>query len=481
MKQLFILIGILVFLSPSITSAKTVQLDFCARGIGQTLMQTALVSVSTQGPDLGEDLARVVTEASKRLLWAGKATEVFVEPIKVGDVTTRQLCPAQRDISISLDITQSDLDRLNLERNRSSPGESPTIRELANRTRKVRNPSEESLKKDPDEKPFCTVRIFYATNRGLTGETSVDNRYGPRRGKGLVVGITDVTIPKSHEMGELETPSIWKLEWKLDPRKHMSLASVQVQDRKVWNQSVKRRATALGNPGVLLFIHGYNVTFPDAAIRTAQLTYDLAFPGAAVFFSWPSQGSVVAYPADEQAAEWSVPQMKELLKQLSSLGANVPIYVVAHSMGNRILTRAFKNLLDEDLTKRRAFKELILTAPDIDAEVFKTQIAPSILGVGPHVTLYASSQDQALVASRKFHGGYERLGESEPTVTILPDLDTIDASRIRTDFLGHSYFGDSSSVMSDLFYLIREGMKPHERFALERLSSPAGDYWRFKK
>jgi esterase/lipase superfamily enzyme len=156
------------------------------------------------------------------------------------------------------------------------------------------------------------------------------------------------------------------------------------------------------------------------------------------------------------------------------------VYLIAHSMGNRVLTGAFKDLLTEDLTRRRAFREIVLTAPDIDADVFKKQLAPAILGRGPRVTLYASSQDVALAGSRKVHG-YRRLGETGSELTVLPDMDTVDASNVKTDFLAHSYFGDSRTVMADLFYLIRKRLKPDERFALEPVHSTGGDYWRFKR
>jgi esterase/lipase superfamily enzyme len=149
-------------------------------------------------------------------------------------------------------------------------------------------------------------------------------------------------------------------------------------------------------------------------------------------------------------------------------------------MGNRVLTRAFKDLLVEDLTKRRAFREIVLAAPDIDADVFKKQLAPSILGKGPRVTLYASSNDLALVGSRKLHGDFQRLGESSPAIMLLANMDAVDASNVKTDFLAHSYFGDSRTVMSDLFYLIRKRLKPEERFSLEPVQSPAGKYFRFK-
>jgi len=58
-------------------------------------------------------------------------------------------------------------------------------------------------------------------------------------------------------------------------------------------------------PHALLFIHGYNVDFEGAAIRAAQIGCDLKVPGVTAFFSWPSRGSLVSYPADEATIEAS--------------------------------------------------------------------------------------------------------------------------------------------------------------------------------
>jgi len=64
----------------------------------------------------------------------------------------------------------------------------------------------------------------------------------------------------------------------------------------------------------------------------------------------------------------------------------------------------------------------------------------------------------------------------------MPDLDTVDASDVRTEFLGHSYFGDSGTVLSDLVYLIHERLRPQERerFSLDPVKNLAIVYWRFK-
>lgn len=451
--------------------------DLCARGIGSTLTQTAHVKIYIDGPDLGEHTNFVLRTLVKHQLWGGKAEEVFTETYSAG-----QCGDFGRMSKIGSSVTLSDLEQLAAELERGLRDESPTMARLLNLASFESIGLQRGGPKIPKgEIPFYTVRVLYTTNRNQNESRVPDEQFGLKRGNDLLFGAVNVTIPLEHHMGQLETPSILMLRWRKDPYKHIMLQSVEVTNRETWRQELQRRAVPLGKPGVLLFIHGYNVSFAGAAMRTAQLAYDLGFAGAAVFFSWPSRGELIPYTSDEQEAEWSVHDMKTVLRELASLGPDVPVYVIAHSMGNRVLTRALKELVAQDRIQLSAFKEVALTAPDIDADVFKREIAPAVLGVGPRVTLYASSNDVALMASRKLHGGYRRLGESDPEVLVMKDMDTVDASNIKTDFMGHSYFGDSGTVMADLFYLIRQRLKPSERFALEPVRSTGGDYWRFKQ
>lgn len=461
-----------IFMLCMAVPALAIDYELCVRGVGDTFTRTAHVQVSIEGAELGQDANVILAPLIKRLVWQGHAEKVFV------DIYDAALCSASlgERQEIALSITQAEVDQLKVDLVRGSAEDSQIAVLLSQRAMV----SSDFSSTNPDGKyPYFTLRIYYATNRRDTGALHVNEKFVSDRADGITFGAVHITIPRDHRMGELETPSILKLEFHEDENKHITLESLQPLDHATWRAELRTRATALGKPGVLLFIHGYNVGFREAGIRTAQLSYDLGFPGPAIFFSWPSHGALFPYTADEQAAEWSVPDMKQVLADLAGLGPEVPIYVIAHSMGNRVLTRAFKDLLDEDMQKRRAFKEIVLTAPDLDADVFTKQLAPAILGRGPRVTLYASSQDLALVGSRKFHGGYRRLGEIGTALTVLPDMDTVDASNVKTDFLGHSFFGDSTTVITDLFCLIRKRQKPGER-GLVPANSPAGEYWRFK-
>jgi esterase/lipase superfamily enzyme len=459
--------------TPGVHAAKY---DYCARGSGPELQKTLRVTLELDGADPGPDAPRIAAALIRRLMWDGKAERVSVEPFD----ETGCAAALGRSESIKLTLSTDDLDKLKAETTRGAAGGGPIAAKLAKTAQtKVQAPGVVAA---PDGS-YYTLQVYYATDRADTPATATaidpGARYGANRGKGLAFGAVQVSVPREHRAGQLETPSILKLEFSPDPRRHVALRSVQPLSLDAWRAEVSKRATAHGQPGVLLFVHGYNVTFSSAALRTGQLAYDLGFPGAAMFYSWPSRGVTLEYNADQQTVEWAIPNLERLLGEVATLAAGTPVYVIAHSMGNRVFTRAFERLLAAEPARRRAFQEIVLTAPDIDAEIFRTQIAPRIVGVGPRVTLYASDNDSALSTSRRLSAGYRRLGEAGADILVLPAMDTVDASRVKTDLLGHSYFGDSDTVVSDLFRLIRDRKKPAERGVLQQVDSPAGRYWRF--
>lgn len=329
------------------------------------------------------------------------------------------------------------------------------------------------------EQNYVVVKVFYATDRNLTAEPEPSQKYGVDRAE-ISYGTCAVSIPRDHRMGELEAPSIWKLEFRQDTEKHVVLVDVSVQDKDQYFSELAARIHSSAKKSAFIFIHGYNVTFENAARRTAQMSYDLAFDGAPVFYSWPSQGTVKGYPVDETNIEWTQTNLKRFLDDFVARTGAEQIYLIAHSMGNRALTRAFANLVSEKPALRERFRELILTAPDIDAEVFKRDIAPQIAGQETGVTLYSSSEDKALQLSKTFHG-YPRAGDSGLGLVLVPGIETIDAANVDTSFLGHSYFAEARSVLSDIFYLIRDGKRADERFSLSPVEGPAGRYWVFKQ
>lgn len=326
--------------------------------------------------------------------------------------------------------------------------------------------------------PFTIVKVFYATDRKPTGVSDPNEKYGGDRGT-LVLGEAEISIPRDHRLGELEGPSIWRLEFSEDSNKHVVLKAAAELIPEVFYKNVREKVAAAPDKSAFIFVHGYNVLFKDAARRTAQMSYDLGFPGAPVFYSWPSQGTTLAYTYDENNIQWTQPTLKKFIKEFAEQSKAENLYLVAHSMGNRALTGAVKELVQENPDIRNRFREIILAAPDIDAEIFKRDIAPFIVSATPTVTLYASSNDKALIASKQVHG-YARAGDSGGGLVIVTGVDTIDSTNAETDFVGHAYYASSKSIIADIFSLIHLRKRPDQRPGLKPVNQQAGRYWEFK-
>lgn len=337
---------------------------------------------------------------------------------------------------------------------------------------------ERSVVAEDENAPYQTVRVFYATDRDNTGRSDPGDVYGVRRST-MQYGICDVSIPRDHRMGELEAPSLWRLEWNENPERHVVLMKVEKQDEDIFFGDIRRRVRQSGDKSAFIFVHGYNTTFEHAARRTAQMTYDLGFEGAPVFYSWPSQGTTSGYTVDENNIVWTEPHLKRFVKDFVKRSNADKIFLVAHSMGTRALSNAVADLAQEDPSVRDKIEAVILAAPDIDADVFKTQILPRMNGATKNLTLYASSRDNALLASKRIHG-YPRAGDAGDGLVIADGLDTIDASDVDTSLIGHSYFAEAKSIISDLYAILTEGRRARDRTTLKPVKGSSGTYWRFR-
>lgn len=153
------------------------------------------------------------------------------------------------------------------------------------------------------------------------------------------------------------------------------------------------------------------------------------------------------------------------------------LYVIGHSMGTRGLTQALKNLLAKRPELRGRFRGIILAAPDIDAKVFREQLAPSMGLASGRVTLYSSSQDLALKASKQVNRG-PRAGDSSEGVLLVGGVDTIDVSGVDQSILAHSYFMESDKVMRDIREMFRGNLPAAQRKPLEAVKMQDGVFWK---
>ena len=323
-------------------------------------------------------------------------------------------------------------------------------------------------------------RVFYGTDRKASGMTQPKEFYGNERGEELQLGICEVSIPPDHKMGELESPKWWKLEFSENPNKHVVLLEVQELSKDNFFIELRSHVDKTSDKEAFVFIHGYNVTFEDAARRTAQMAYDLGFSGAPIFYSWPSHGEIADYTVDENTIDWTVPHLKEFLSMVAAESGAQKVHLIAHSMGNRAMTDILKDVADTYVSGTAPlFSQVVLAAPDIDAEIFKRDIAPRIQKAAERVTLYVSSNDKALLVSKSVHGA-PRAGDVESGIIAIPGIDTIDASLVDTSLVGHSYYGDNRSVISDMYLLVNLKLPPDRRNLLP-MEVEGGRYWAVKR
>ena len=327
---------------------------------------------------------------------------------------------------------------------------------------------------------FVKLPIYFGTDRNYTSSEDLNKAFGVERSK-LKYGVVDVSIPHDHRVGEVETPSIWKFEFSEDPSKHVMLHEITLLEKQKFFKKLADDIQKSEKKSTFLFVHGYNTSFSEAAKRTAQISYDLKFDGKAVFYSWPSQASTFRYGKDEENIEWSRKNIKRFLEDYLSKSGAEEIYLVAHSMGNRGLTRAIVEVMESKPELRSKIKEIILAAPDIDADVFKNEIAPQMVSkTKKPITLYVSADDLALKASKLLHGN-PRAGDAGEKMVILNGIETIDATGIDTSFLSHSYFADTNSIISDIFDIIQSGQRALKRKSLYLAKLKNEIYWKVKQ
>ena len=177
------------------------------------------------------------------------------------------------------------------------------------------------------------VRVFFATNRKASVSQKPGERFGYDHAPETVFGHVSVSIPVGHKKGHLEKPGFFERR-KIED--HFAIRSdLEVLKIGPFRGKLAEQFRGEAKSDLLVFIHGFNVSFEDALLRAAQLKYDLNFPGEMVLFTWPSRGSLLSYLADLSSAELSGTPLAEFLAAIAE-GPWRRVHLLAHSMGGRV-------------------------------------------------------------------------------------------------------------------------------------------------
>jgi esterase/lipase superfamily enzyme len=337
---------------------------------------------------------------------------------------------------------------------------------------------------------MAEYELYYATNRNHQGkdrwqptgygpEFSSDGRENLRFGKVTLSG-DDAEIGKyvqkdvkfgtgdgeklaAYFAKQMANASIEAFEERLDvsmpesQQKKMKLGSAR-SFSELQKKMMKSR-------DVLIFIHGFNVSWKDAVATALSLQVMFNRAGdrdvMVVLFTWPSDGlalPLVSYKSDRGDAQESgkafgrgLLKLRDFLAELhnrdddKNVLCNRELHLLCHSMGNFVLQNALQRVIEFNTGKAlpRILEHIFMCAPDVDDSVFEPgQPLDRLQALARSVTIYHNRGDVAMYVSDYTKSNPERLGMSGAAKPSLlhNKIHQVDCTPIVKGVVEHSYF-----------------------------------------
>jgi esterase/lipase superfamily enzyme len=290
------------------------------------------------------------------------------------------------------------------------------------------------------------VTVYVATTRAR--QTPDSNVFTDSHSRALNYAAFRISIPPGHRAGNIELPS----SMMPDPAQSFVTVQQEVLDKPTFEQMIAARSSHRTPLKAAVFVHGFNTNFQEALFRLAQMAADADVGGAPILFAWPSEAKLTGYVADKDAVTASRDQLAETLTVLARDFAGADVTVIAHSMGAWLTVEALRQLRlsHNDVVISRL--RVVLAAPDIDVDVFRTQMA--VIGsLSPPMTVLVSRDDIALSVSSLIAGERPRLGMidvDDPRVqeaAVKAKLEIVDVSSVKApDRLHHDRFASLAAL-----------------------------------
>ncbi|MCZ0963852.1 alpha/beta hydrolase [Paracoccus benzoatiresistens] len=308
-------------------------------------------------------------------------------------------------------------------------------------------------------------RIFIATTRSASNEPGA--LLSASRASSLGLASVEVTVPPTHVVGQLERPK----DLPPDPRTEFSAVEARLYGNDAaMIDAINRELAArpVGQRRLLLFVHGYNNTTSDALLRLAQFVEDTGFQGVPILFSWASAATTSRYVYDLNSAliaRGEIRQIADIMAQTNAESSDV----FAHSMGTFLTMEGLVDLQQAGtLGRRGTINHVMLASPDIDIDLFRSQLGQLSPAIRDRIYVLVSRDDKALRVSSRIAGGIPRVGVANTAELEQLGVTVIDLSEIGDSSSGsHSKFAGSPDVVQ----LIGAGLNSVGRFGED--TSPA--------
>ncbi|MGS4946512.1 alpha/beta hydrolase [Meridianimarinicoccus sp. RP-17] len=241
------------------------------------------------------------------------------------------------------------------------------------------------------------------------------------RDRSYDLGFLDmaVSVPPDRLPGTVRFPE----DGAVDPaRDFVTVSAHRLNGIAAFRAAVSARAATLppDKREALVFVHGYNTNFAEGLYRQAQISHDFSSQGVSVNYAWSSAGDFRAYAFDRESALFARDGLEDLLDALARSDTR-RIVAVAHSMGAQVLMDTLRQMAIRGAPEMFGqLSSVVLLAPDLDIDVFRTQAA-ALAGLDIPIYIFVSGQDRALRLSALLRGQSTRLG-SMVDASALGDL-----------------------------------------------------------
>lgn len=340
----------------------------------------------------------------------------------------------------------------------------------------------EAVKRGPGvATAFATVPVLFITDRAAFQTKDAGKYFGvDRQSSGVSSGRVEVRLPAEHYSAGDPVPVGIKVASVEGTSDGISVALPTLFETDRFSEQIqqyKSRLPAKAPLRVVVFIHGFNVSYRDSIQAAARLAWGLRIDVLPIAVTWPSQAKVLSYWQDEQSIEPSKERLRPVLKQILT-DANVDeVILVAHSLGTRLTTRLLSdlNLEKADVSK---LTRVAFAAADLNEEEIR-ELWPRVQPMPKKGwTFYTSGNDFALMASRIVHAR-PAVGDSRDRVFTSPPGDTVDATAIAPALkgYGHSYLIDNPLLQTDLRRWIFPGAAVDKRGLKQETRPPSTTFW----
>lgn len=329
--------------------------------------------------------------------------------------------------------------------------------------------------------------ILFATNRRI--DRQVEERARGGRGPSirydqlfqnlpdvsLAYGWARISIPSQRSVGQQNYSS--------DSSEQNPLFTFSISDHYIASSPNELAAVVAKlpfgkNARPLLYVHGLDNSFNDAAERLTQVSVDVQLSGVPILFSWPSD-NIRMYPATPLVgltpstylrtgtiATMSTPYLRQTITDLVEK-VSVEFDVLAHSMGTLIATKTLAaRSLSARRSETRSHPRLVLAAPDIAVGDFRG-MRPDLVSKLRRVTVYCSD-DLALSFSRRVNNSDSRVGsckEKKEEKDLMEGIEFVRISGRTYDFPNHSYFINTPILLQDMRRILGDdSMGPFQRY-----------------